>query len=325
MIHEPEIGLDGDNVVMAELVHPGGRWLPWVVAAVLVCAFFVVDVVFKKQWQDVRSLFPWLPAILMGFCVGQVNLIAVWASLAPGNIVLRISAAFLLTMAMWYGLILGSRPLLLLSAPGMTRSDAILLIGILLASVVILQVPLWIAKKVFRWRLTRQPGDTAEALQEDRQFHLQHLLIAMFLFAIALSPLRQVLPPVDGDPFGMRYEWWVLLPAMILCNLVVTLPCVWWAFAPAPRLIRLILGWPVYCGVLTAVEFVCLWLVIGRPGPRPYEDAIIFFLLNFSQCVAVLGTLWILRAIGFRMVRMPRAGRPMGASPFQTIVQTEQP
>ena len=35
------------------------------------------------------------------------------------------------------------------------------------------------------------------------------------------------------------------------------------------------------------------------------DVAAVFYVLNVSQCAAVLGTLRILRVIGFRMVRTP--------------------
>ena len=181
-IDEPEIEPDCSAVVMAEIVQPGGGLVTWGLAATLICVFFVIDVITPLQMHS-SSDSQWIFALLVGLCIAQVNLIAVWASLAPGNIVLRISWSLLLTMAMWYGLILGNRPLPQYSR--MTRPDAILLIVILLAGVVVLQIPLWIAKKVFRWRLTRRPGDADASLQEDRQFHLQHLLIATVLISVA--------------------------------------------------------------------------------------------------------------------------------------------
>ena len=46
--------------------------------------------------------------------------------------------------------------------------------------------------------------------------------------------------------------------------------------------------------------------LIGSPPPgQGMEAALVFYLLNLSQCAAVLGTLLIFRAIGFRLVRMP--------------------
>ncbi len=207
-IDEPQNGQDHSDVVMAEFVQPRGSLLPCAIAAALICVFLVVDFFTPRCFLVRGTSEQLLMALLLGLAIGQVNLIAVWTSLAPGNIVLRVSWSLLLTMAMWYSLILGSRlDLRWLAAlngpswrPRMTREDAIFLIAILLAGVAILQIPLWVAKKVFRWRLTRQPGDTEASRQEDRQFNLQHLLIAMFLLAVALSPLRHVLPAPDpGD------------------------------------------------------------------------------------------------------------------------------
>ncbi len=43
--------------------------------------------------------------------------------------------------------------------------DAILLVAVLLAGVTIAQVPLWIAKKVFRWRLIRGADETVQSPQ----------------------------------------------------------------------------------------------------------------------------------------------------------------
>ena len=158
---------------------------------------------------------------------------------------------------MGYGLILGGRMDLMWLAGSigphwrlmMTREEAIVLIAALLASVAILQIPLWIAKKAFRWRLTRRPGDTEASLQEDRQFNLQHLLIAMFLLAVALSPLRHVLPAPDSDEFYFHHKGTVfaVLGTVILCNLVMTIPCIWWAFASRKSIVRFFLGWLLYC------------------------------------------------------------------------------
>ena len=305
---EPQAGQDCNDIVMAEIVHPGGRWLPWVVAAVLVSRFFSSILSHRSKFALRGS--EWVFALLVGFCIGQVNLIAVWASLAPGNIVLRASWSLLLTMAMWYGLILGVEiahrsPINYVS---MTRSDAILLIIVLLVGVAILQIPLWIAKKVFRWRLTRRPDDTAASLQEDRQFQIQHLLVATVLVALALSPLRRMLPPGTVDSLHLDRELFVLLPAVILCNIVVVLPCIWWAFArsaarPAPSRMGGRLRRPHNCRIRISLRGA--WLTCAGF----WEPPLTFYLLNLSQCVAILGTLWILRAIGFRMVCNCRARR----------------
>ena len=297
----------------AVLVQQCSKALAATTAGILIAAFLVVDFLTSRQMATGRDGSEWLIIPLMGICIGQMNLIAVWASLAPGNIVLRVSWSLLLTVATWYGFILG-RHGTRFASDCMTRADAILLILILLAGVAILQIPLWIAKKAFRWRLTRRPDDTAASLQEDRQFNLQHLLIAMFLLSIALSPLHQILPPGTVDSLSQHRQMHILFPVLILCNLVIAIPCVWWAFLSTAAFIQLVFGWLLYCAVITAIEFGCLCAILGPPPRQESMEAVFFFyLLNLSQCIAVLATLRIIRALGFRMVRTPR--QPIAPSP----------
>jgi hypothetical protein len=295
-----EIGVDpGDAVEAAAAARPSGKFVTWSACVAIACAFLVADFVAP---QLPYRIWQWLEAVLVGLCIAQVNLIAVWAALAPGNIVLRISWSFLLGMTMWYALLLGGRAYTFCD-----RSDAIVLGAVLLAALAILQFPLWVAKKVFRWRLTRGAEDAEQFLLEDRQFHLQHLFVATFLVAVAMSPLRSVLPPGTNDGFHLRHVTVVILGAAVLCNLAVTIPCIWWAFSSTKTVVRLFLWWPLYCAALTAVEFGGLCAILGSAWSHAMEDGLVLFVINLSQCGAVFGTLLVFRAIGFRLVRMPTA------------------
>jgi hypothetical protein len=297
---EKEADSGGEAGEAAAVGRPVGRVLTLSVCGALICAFLVVD--FDTAHRVSFPSTELLMAMMVGLCIAQVNLIAVWASLAPGNIVLRISWSVLLGMATWYAFLLGGE----VHAP-VKRQDAILLGAVLLAAVVILQIPLWIAKKVFRWRLTRGVEDAEQFLLEDRQFHLQHLFVATFLLAVALSPLRSVLPLGTDEAFhSVDGTLFVMLGAVVLCNLVVTIPCIWWSFVSTAAAMWLVLVWLVYCVALTAVEFGGLCAVFGPPGgPANLEFGFFFYVLNVSQCAAVFGTLRIFRALGFRLVRMP--------------------
>jgi hypothetical protein len=276
--------------------RPASRVLAWGIAAVLIGVFLLVD--FETPRQFAQPSFAL--AILVGSCVAQVNLIAVGASIAAGNIVVRLSWSLLLGTAMWYVLVLGNRSV----NRNFQLSDAVLLGATLLAGVLVLQIPLWIAKKVFRWRLSGGADDAEQARLEDRQFTIRHMLLAMFLLSVALSPLRSVLPPGDAGSSHFDRVTFALLTSLVVCNLVVTMPCVWWAFSSTGTIIRRALGWLVYCAVVAAIEVVALLAVIG-PRHRWLEIALLFFVLNVSQCAAVFGTLLLFRAIGFRLVRMP--------------------
>ncbi len=256
-----------------------------------------------------------MPAVLLGLCIAKVNLIAAWAALAPGNILVRVSWSLLLGMAMWYALVLGCA-----TEHRHDLSDAVLLGTILLAGVAILQIPLWIAKKRFRWRLTGGAEDASQFLLEDRQFNLQHMLLVMFLWAVALSPLHTVLPNGNVNSLHLDADLLVILPAVVVCDLLVTIPCIWWAFVPTARLLPLLLGWLLYCAALSALETAILVAILPPWGEDQVVIGGVIFVINVTECVAVFGVLRIFRAMGFRLVRFPKtdpraAGRPAGPLP----------
>jgi hypothetical protein len=282
--------------------RPVGRLAVIVACAIAVGLFIGVD--FATGLMTYRgNQWEWPLAVFVGLCIAEVNLIAVWSSLAPGNIVTRLSWSLLLAAAMWYALVLGVR----IHHP-MQFPDAVVLGISLLGSVIVLQVPLWIAKKVFRWRLLGRQTDPERMQLEDRQFEIRHMLLATFLLSVALSPLRQVLPPRGTDAYILDGELFAMLGAAILCNLVVTIPCIWWAFVSATKATRLALIWLYYCAAITAVEYAIISAMIHFPRDR--EFAVYLFIINIPQCAVVFGALRIFRALGFRLVRMP-AGKPV--------------
>ena len=184
--------------------------------------------------------------------------------------------------------------------------DAIVLGADLLAGLLILQIPLWIAKIVFRWRLV-DPSGTFPSPQEERQFQIKHMLVAMFLLSVALSPVHKVLPagPMGHIPIGPQF--FVGIGLVIVCNLLVTIPCLWGAFVSTAKIIPLAFGWLFYCCLLTGIEFGSLCALLHPPSSKERAEAFgVFCLLNLSQCITVFGTLLIYRAMGFRLLRRPR-------------------
>ncbi|MEN6338154.1 MAG: hypothetical protein ABFE01_28185, partial [Phycisphaerales bacterium] len=282
---------------------PVSRAFVWAVCGILFAAFLAVDYATPQVLgpRGNESVF----VILLGLCISQINLIAVWAALAPGNIVLRLSWSSLLTLMMWYALLAGSMG----TTHEFNLCDALVLGASLLTGVLILQVPLWVAKKWFRWRLSRGAEDAGQFALEDRQFSLQHLLLAMLLWAIALSPLRAVLPAGAAVPSYVDSHLRVLTPARIVSNLLITIPCIWWAFQPTARLWRLTVGWLFYTVVLTVVEVAIVLAIRGLPANRLAEGIGVSLILNVTQCLAVFGVLRIFRAMGYRMVRFAPAKR----------------
>ncbi len=304
----PERTGEAGTAASGPTARPPKRAIVRLVSGAVIFGFLLLDHFGTRIAAPPRRDSEWFQTALMGIWIGQVSLIAVWAVLAPGNLVVRLPWSLLLTAAMWYALVLGFR------ADGhLYRADAIIMGSVLFGSAAIAQIPLWIAKKAFRWRLL--PGGAADELPAGPwQFTLQHLLLATFLLAVALSPLRRVLPP--PGPFDGLYlpeaatAVLLVLGIFIVFNLLLAAPCIWSALASTAGVIPLALGWLVYCVALTGVELVVIGIFTG-PARHPGETFGLPFLLNVGVCATVFGTLRIYRALGFHCVR----ARPAGNSP----------
>jgi len=271
----------------------------WTMLAVIACGFLAVDVVTPIAVYEG----PILSISLVGLCIGQINLIAVWAALAPGNIVWRLPWSVLMGLFTWYATIVGYR-----NASDsyyfFQLSDAVELGGVILGGVVVAQIPLWIAGKVFRWKLVVGRHDPAGERPDRLQFKLWHMLFGTFLVALALAPARYVLPAGDIWPLRLDDSLWVLLSVVAVCNLVFTVPCVWLAFAEKAISGAVAACWLIYCAALTTVEYGVLVMALGSPGDP--EVPVAMYLLNLAQCVAVIVPLLILRATGLQLRRLPR-------------------
>jgi hypothetical protein len=253
-----------------------------------------------------RSNSDWLVAIMLGIGIGQLNLIATWAALAPGNFLVRLPWSLLLTVWMWQALIVGNR----MQFSGFPRAQAVLLGMVLLFGLFVAMAPLAIAARFFRWRLLgwRQQVATDGHAAVRVQFHLRHLLLSMFLLSLAMAMVRWILPEGRGWEIATDDELYVLLPGVAFCNVVVTIPCIWGAFASRRLLPLLAAGWFAYGALLTGVEIGFFVFFLGPPPDGLLEVFFLIYLMNLMQCLTVFGVLVIFRRIGFRLVRVNARG-----------------
>jgi hypothetical protein len=252
----------------------------------------------------------WITALSVGVCVGQINLIATWGALGPGNVVVRLPWSILLGVLMWYAMALGLQAWRPMEIRG---DDLVLLGGVLLGGVVVAQIPLWIAGKSLGWRLVDPKVAPIGPTSGPLQFSLWHMLLGMVFVALALGTAKLVLPSGDIHGLAPEPELVVILIAMVVTNLVMTVPCIWGALVksnPVPPL-----AWPFYCVLVTGIEFAVLCAVLGSPGPDSSEVFVAFLLLNLSQCATVYVVLQVFRTLGFRLVQAPRGDAAAAPGP----------
>ena len=304
--HDDEAAWKEEGSSPFGLRPPVARWVLWAICATLITAFLGLDFLAQLALGERPNV---MVLALAGLCIGQVNLIATWAVLAPGSLVVRLPWTLLLGMLTWFALVLGGR-----IARGMVPQDQVLLGTVLLSGCVFLQIPLWIAKKAFGWRMVRE-GEARDTVREDRQFNLRQMLLGTLLLALALAPVRFLVPPGIALAIeeGLR-EVSVILGVALLCNLVVTVPCIWGGLIlSAEGIVPAALGWLGYCLLLTLVEIVLLSPFLVFTSDL-FEVCGGFYLLNVTQCLAVFGTLRLFRHLGFRLVRLPSAPPRLRAS-----------
>ena len=279
------------------------RVLTLLLTAGILLGFAVADYVLPQIMHAGRhdDFTDWFIAIGLGVCVAQVMLISAWAVFAPGNFVVRLPWSLLLGLMMWYILAISQR-----EAAFYSYAQNLVQLGInILVGVTVLQIPLWIAKRALRYRML-SPGEAIVPTASERmQFEVKHLLIATFLLAIALSPLRLILPAEPLTHFRYEWEMFALVGAGISVNLVATLPCFWGGFVSSSRVIVLVPCWLAYSLVVTGVEFAGLCMALSYP-PDAIKTYFLVYVVNVTQGGVVFGVMYCYRALGYRLLRVPR-------------------
>ncbi|HTN77278.1 MAG TPA: hypothetical protein VL096_18595 [Pirellulaceae bacterium] len=270
------------------------NYVRWLIIAALIGGFLLVDIAIPGAIAGPHEL--WQP-LAFGLAFAQLQLIALWATLTDGSVVWRLPTALFLCCMMWYALIVGN--LIQGSISGNDRETAVTLGIVLLAGWLVAQTPLWLARRIFRWRL--QLPQTQDGQGSEGQFHLRQVMIGSALLCVGLGLSNSVLPAGQVTGFDLPMELWIGLPIISLANLLVVLPCIWLAFAPnAPAFVASIVVLLIYSLLVTAGELAMLALFLPGIHGDLYARLVLF---NLTQCVAVLATLGVLRSVGYRLER----------------------
>ncbi len=280
----------------------------------LLLAYFLVDLAIPFTFEF-RT--PHAAVALLGLCAGQLTLIAIWAALAPGSVLLRLPWALSLGTLMWYGLILGNHLRAALSAsvfgmrgrffePWLLQRPEALTLGVMvLISVTLLQVPFWLMNLVFRWKLVW--AEDPHGLKR-HQFSLRHLIAGTILFAILLAIGREIMPKSGTLALVAERETWQLFfVALSVATALVSLPAATLVVVGAQRRLLLTLGWVVYTILLSIVEYSLFSLLLGSPpASQQAESRLTILLLQFAHGGSVIVSLLVLAFAGLRLARLRR-------------------
>ncbi len=283
----------------------------WFILATVGVAFWVFDVM-AVGLMDAASSDEYILVVVVGIIVGELNLIGAWGALAPGKVIVRLPWAGLLGVLIWQAIAIGQR------AESWHRASESLTAGVSIGfGVVATQVPLWLARRPFRWRLLPPRFRAEDVAEADAQFNLRHLFLGVFLTSIGLALSRFILADATLADFRLDGTLCVLLVTAAACNALVTAPCIWLAFGRARLLAILLPVWILYVAAVSAAELLTLTITLGPPGGGA-NWILVFTLLNLAQCATVVTVLLLLRGIGFSLLRIPPPAVQCG-NPFKAI------
>jgi hypothetical protein len=308
------------------------KWHSWFIVGLLTGAFIAVDLIATWSWHaTVARDHQFLFAAIIGASVAQVNMIAIWAALAPGRVLLRLPWSIFLATMMWYAIIIGGRTAEFWA--GQTRGyyiwsldmrDAVMLGATIFIGVVVVQVPLWVMSRWFGWRLSPPILDDAAGRDLEQQFNLKHLIAGTVLASVALGLGRVILPTENWGMPTIDRELPIIIPAVLLVNLIAVVPCIWIAFVRPPVMAALLFAWLVWSIFTSIMQVGTLSAMLGPP---PDDVWLTFIWFNVVQGLCVLAALLVLRGAGFRLQRVGANQKipasAMTAKPASDIMQPE--
>lgn len=183
------------------------------IASMTVSAFLFFDLIWQLVLRESAS--PAVESLVIGILMAQYNLLAIGAVLGTQSWYVRQLAAYLGVFA--------SCGCMFLGAPSDFDVHVIDVWLLLPLSFFCLQVPLWVARSVLRWRLASYDSDgDVPTGDETRRFSLMQLFAAITFLAIAIAPVRWLnLHGFDALAVGA---------AATGAGILVTLPCIWAAW-----------------------------------------------------------------------------------------------
>lgn len=226
--------------------------------------------------------------VAIGTIAAEITLCAVFASLAPVSLFLRVTVGLM-------GATVVCLAVFRMDLPGNDDSMEISAAAFLLWIVV--QIPLWVFRVRSGWSLRRPTGGAAASMRGDMQFGIRQLMAWTAVVAVALSVAKIAIPDdsIQGTDDPARTAGIVGMFAVF--NALAAWPVIWAAFVRS----RMLAWWGVAIVCLAILCFVEVLAFEALLGPD--IDVTVFVAVHLIQLVTVGGSLLLIRLGGVRLVR----------------------
>lgn len=285
------------QILPKDLPKPSRRGTVVVLLALLIVAFFCNNLFVPAGFHSGPGD-NLLVGFVIGACIAQLNLISVWAAISQGHVIIRLPWAYLLVEIMWASLVLGNR----WDGYYLTNGDMLSLGVVLAVCCTVAQVPLWIASRVYHWRLLGPSTSPDRPDTDTSQFQLGHMFLGTVILAVSLAASRPLFLGSKGDyKFGLDGQMYFLVLVLAVVNLVTVIPAIWAAFFMRVSLPMLGIWLSASLGI-TAIEMAVLCAALGLP-PSLFKVSVVFLIMNATQIGVVFFVLKMLIRAGFRFAK----------------------
>lgn len=285
---------------MAELERQETRsrtWGSWPLVALAV-GFVTLDLLAASCVKSSSDTdIPWSMFLAFGMVTVQVNLIAFWTAIGPGQIVVRFPWMVLAITLTYVLLQIGAESVADQPVP---PDEQTLLAGVLLFSWLTATCWFFCYRAITRRRLIhRRQIDLGRA-----KFHLRHLIIATAVCGLTLAVLNWFGYPI-GQAFQIDATFVFGLAILATVSQVIAIPVLVAAFWSGGRwwLRLLLLFWGTV--TVTTVE-IGVMLALEDTSEQVLLIYALYLMMNLTQCLGLLGALLLIRGCGYELKRVNR-------------------
>lgn len=284
----------------------GARTIPLllVLGAVQLVGMAIVGLFHPWWFAD----YGWLRSVFVGVLLGcgfaEVSMAAAWAALGPFRAAIRIPSSLcwmlMIGLLILYNVVVGTAS----GNRGHAAMEGLTLAGGYVLLWFVVQLPLWLARVLYRFRLD-VPGDAVADGLAEHQFGIRQLLIVTAVIAVALGAGRLLVEGMNPESSFQKVPdpdrvFLIIVGLFLVSNSLVAFVVVTGTLLARRWLLALVIG-VVAAGIITVIESSMV-LLVPQGFDGFWQAAILIATINATQFCWLAASLLLLRSAGYRLL-----------------------